>query len=94
MEDRSVPASTYDAAFVIRSGELTTAERDAMKAIVAQRYGGPEALDLVQRPEPVVGPSDVLIAVRAASLNPLDYKIRDGKVKLVLAAEVRRCARL
>jgi NADPH:quinone reductase-like Zn-dependent oxidoreductase len=55
-----------------------------MKAIVAQRYGGPETLDLVQRPEPVVGPSDVLIDVRAASLNPLDFKIRNGQVKLVL----------
>src|SRR6185503_18530275 len=55
-----------------------------MKAIVAQRYGGPEALDLAQRPEPDVGPTDVLIAVRAASLNPLDYKIRNGDVKLVL----------
>jgi NADPH:quinone reductase-like Zn-dependent oxidoreductase len=55
-----------------------------MKAIVAQRYGGLEALDLAQRPEPNVGPTDVLIAVRAASLNPLDYKIRNGDVKLVL----------
>jgi NADPH:quinone reductase-like Zn-dependent oxidoreductase len=55
-----------------------------MKAIVAQRYGAPEVLDLAQRPEPIVGPTDVLIAVRAASLNPLDYKIRNGDVKLVL----------
>jgi NADPH:quinone reductase-like Zn-dependent oxidoreductase len=55
-----------------------------MKAIVAQRYGGPEVLDLAQRPEPDVGPTDVLVAVRAASLNPLDGKIRNGNVKLVL----------
>jgi alcohol dehydrogenase len=55
-----------------------------MKAVVARRYGGVEVLDLAQRPEPEVGPTDVLIAVRAASLNPLDYKIRNGDVKLVL----------
>jgi NADPH:quinone reductase-like Zn-dependent oxidoreductase len=55
-----------------------------MKALVAQRYGGPDVLALVERPEPEVGPRDVLIAVRAASLNPLDAKIRAGKVKLVL----------
>jgi len=55
-----------------------------MNAVVAQRYGGPEALDLARRPEPDVGPTDVLIAVRAASLNPLDYKIRNGNVKPVL----------
>jgi alcohol dehydrogenase len=56
-----------------------------MKAVVAQRYGGPEVLDLAQRPEPNVGPTDVLVAVRAASLNPLDNKIRNGNVKLVLS---------
>ena len=55
-----------------------------MKAIVARRYGGPDVVDLAERPEPEVGPTDVLIAVRAASLNPLDCKIRDGKVKLIL----------
>lgn len=62
----------------------SAAAGDAMKAIVAQRYGGPEVLDLAQRREPDVGPTDVLIAVRAASLNPLDYKIRNGNVELVL----------
>lgn len=55
-----------------------------MKALVAARYGGPEVLAIVERPEPAVGPHDVLVAVKAASLNPLDAKIRDGKVKLVL----------
>jgi alcohol dehydrogenase len=55
-----------------------------MKAVVATRYGGPEVLALVDREEPSVGPRDVLIDVRAASLNPIDFKIRDGKVKLVL----------
>jgi len=55
-----------------------------VRGVVATRYGGPEVLALVERPEPEVGPDDVLIDVRAASLNPLDYKIRDGKVKLVL----------
>jgi NADPH:quinone reductase-like Zn-dependent oxidoreductase len=55
-----------------------------MKALVAQCYGGPDVLAVVERPEPAVGPRDVLIAVRAAGLNPLDFKIRDGKVKLVL----------
>ncbi len=55
-----------------------------MKAVVATRYGGPEVIEVVERPEPEVGPRDVLIAVRAASLNPLDFKIRAGKAKLPL----------
>jgi NADPH:quinone reductase-like Zn-dependent oxidoreductase len=56
-----------------------------MKALVIHRRGGPEVMSLEDRPEPQVGPRDVLIAVRAASLNPLDYKLRDGgDVRLVV----------
>ncbi len=55
-----------------------------MRSVVARRYGGPEVLEVVERGEPVVGARDVLIEVRAASLNPLDYKIRQGKTKLAL----------
>lgn len=55
-----------------------------MRAVVAIRYGGPKVLQIVERPEPVVGPRDVLITVRAASLNPLDFKVRSGKAKLAL----------
>ena len=55
-----------------------------MKSIVAQRYGGPEVVELIDRHEPVVDGNDVLIEVRAASLNPLDFKIRSGKAKLAI----------
>ena len=55
-----------------------------MRALVAQRYGGPEVLAIADREPPAVGDRDVRIAVRAASLNPLDWKIRAGKVKLAL----------
>src|SRR4051812_19861989 len=55
-----------------------------MKAVVATRYGGPEVLAIVDRPTPAVGPPDVLIDVRAAGLNPLDFKVRAGKTKLPL----------
>ncbi len=55
-----------------------------MKAVVARRYGGPEVIDIVDLRPPAVHANDVLIDVRAAALNPLDYKIRAGKTKLVL----------
>ncbi|MEZ4401595.1 MAG: NADP-dependent oxidoreductase [Kofleriaceae bacterium] len=55
-----------------------------MQAVVITRYGGPEVMALTERPAPAVGPRDVLIAVRAASLNPIDYKLRQGKAKVVL----------
>jgi NADPH:quinone reductase-like Zn-dependent oxidoreductase len=55
-----------------------------VQAVVALRYGGPDALAIVERPEPDVGPRDVRIAVKAASLNPVDAKIREGGLKPIL----------
>lgn len=55
-----------------------------MKAVVASSYGGADTVAIVERNEPDLGARDVMIAVRAASLNPVDFKIRDGKLKLVL----------
>ena len=55
-----------------------------MKAVVARRYGGPDVVDIVELRPPAVKANDVLIEVRAAGLNPLDFKIRAGKAKLAL----------
>src|SRR4051794_14211482 len=49
-----------------------------MRAIAVNRWGGREALELVDVEPPPVAPDGVLIRVRAASLNPVDYKIREG----------------
>ncbi|MFE4664492.1 NADP-dependent oxidoreductase [Streptomyces sp. NPDC056716] len=48
------------------------------KAYVFTRYGGPETEALVDVDRPVPGPDELLIAVRAAGVNPVDYKIRNG----------------
>lgn len=55
-----------------------------MKAWAQHAYGDGSKLSLVELPEPEVGPYDVLIALRAASLNPVDFKIREGKLRFVL----------
>lgn len=49
-----------------------------MRAVVIHETGGPEVLSLeqVERPEP--GEGEVLIAVKVASVNPIDWKIRRG----------------
>jgi len=49
-----------------------------MHAIVVTRYGGPEVLVPVERPTPAPGPEQVLIAVAAAAVNPVDHAIRTG----------------
>lgn len=50
-----------------------------MKAIRFHEYGGPEVLRWEQDvPEPALADDAVLVAVRAASVNPIDWKIRSG----------------
>lgn len=49
-----------------------------MKAISYSRYGGPEVLEYGEVPEPKVGPDSVLVRVRAAAVNPVDWKCREG----------------
>jgi alcohol dehydrogenase len=53
-----------------------------VKAALIRRYG--EQVRLEDVPRPVPAPGDVLVQVRAASVNPLDLKIRGGKVKAVV----------
>ncbi|HRD10768.1 MAG TPA: NADP-dependent oxidoreductase [Mycobacterium sp.] len=55
-----------------------------MKAFVVDRYKKNADLRAAEVPAPVVGDSDVLVAVHAAGVNLLDAKIRDGEFKLVL----------
>ncbi|HEY2062995.1 MAG TPA: NADP-dependent oxidoreductase [Amycolatopsis sp.] len=49
-----------------------------MKAAQFSRFGGPEVLELVDRPDPRPGPGEVRIAVRAAGVNASDWKKRQG----------------
>ncbi|MYV43571.1 zinc-binding dehydrogenase [Streptomyces sp. SID1328] len=55
-----------------------------MKAISYRRYGGPEVLEYGELPEPKVGPDEVLVRVRAAAVNPVDWKCREGHLDPVL----------
>src|SRR6476659_7487265 len=55
-----------------------------MKAIRIRRYGGSDVLRYEDVEPPPVGPTDVLIRVMAASVNPIDWKIREGLMRQVL----------
>jgi len=49
-----------------------------MKAVRFSKFGGPEVLEIVDLPDPYPGPGQVRIAVRAAGVNPSDWKKREG----------------
>src|SRR3954454_24230682 len=49
-----------------------------MKAVQFDVNGGPEVLHVAEVPEPHAGPSRIRIAVRAAGINPIDFKNRSG----------------
>ncbi|MEU5636258.1 NADP-dependent oxidoreductase [Streptomyces rishiriensis] len=57
-----------------------------MKAISYSRYGGPETLVYGDVREPKVGPDSVLVKVRAAAVNPVDWKCREGHLDPMLDA--------
>lgn len=57
-----------------------------MKAVSYARYGGPETLEYGDVREPKVGPDAVLVKVRAAAVNPVDWKCREGYLDPILDA--------
>lgn len=65
----------------------TTVARDyaeSMRAVRIHDYGGPEVLRLDEVADPEVGPRDVLIRVRATSVNPVDWKVRSGGQRSIM----------
>jgi NADPH:quinone reductase-like Zn-dependent oxidoreductase len=66
-----------------------------MKAIRIERYGNEEVMELAEVERPTPGHNELLVKVRAAAVNPVDWKIRDGlgdmfglKPPLILGCEV------
>jgi NADPH:quinone reductase-like Zn-dependent oxidoreductase len=49
-----------------------------MRALQFTGYGGPEVLTWADAPVPHAGPGQIRIAVRAASVNPIDWKLLTG----------------
>ncbi len=61
-----------------RTGTRQAVEETVMEAIVYEEFGGPEVLDRAQVEDVHAGPGQIRVAVRAAGVNPVDYKIRNG----------------
>ncbi|MBE5320780.1 NAD(P)-dependent alcohol dehydrogenase [Pedobacter sp. MR2016-19] len=61
-----------------------------MKKIIYSKFGGPEVLQIADLPIPAVRETNVLIKVKAVSINPLDWKIRNGEMKLMSGSKFPR----
>lgn len=58
-----------------------------MKAAVIDRYGSPYGFQIREMPEPVPKADEILVQVKASSVNPVDWKIRKGNLKIVTGTD-------
>lgn len=58
-----------------------------MKAVRASRYGPPEVMEVVEVPAPSIGSREILVSVRASSVNPVDWKVREGMLRLLTGVQ-------
>lgn len=58
-----------------------------MRAIAQTEYGGVDTLKIVTIPDPTPGEHDIVVRNHAAGVNPIDFKVRSGGVKVVEPSE-------
>ena len=61
-----------------------------MKAIAYQKFGSTDVLQTVEQPRPTIKADEVLVKVKAFSINPMDWKIRKGEMKLMSGSKFPR----
>jgi NADPH:quinone reductase-like Zn-dependent oxidoreductase len=61
-----------------------------MKAVRFSEYGGPDVLSVDEVDEPHAGDGQIRVAVKAAGVNPIDWKIRSGAMAQVMSVELPR----
>jgi NADPH:quinone reductase-like Zn-dependent oxidoreductase len=54
-----------------------------MKAIGIMKFGGPEVFEIIDLPIPEINENEVLIKVKAAAVNPVDWKSRRGNISFL-----------
>ena len=66
----------------VPDGEADSALQNLMKAVVQDRFGPPETLQLVDAERPEIGSGEVLLQVHAASVNPWDWHMLRGDPRI------------
>ena len=61
-----------------------------MKAYYSTAYGGPEVSQYGDFPDPSAGDGQLLVEVKAVSINPVDYKVKQGVAKLMSGSKFPR----
>ena len=67
-----------------RCADMRQTKGPAMKAVRMHAHGGPGVLVLEDVPDPVPAAGEVLVAIKAASVNAADWKVRSGKSPVTL----------
>src|SRR5215471_20480964 len=65
-------------------------KENTMKRIQFHRYGGPEEMRLEDGQLPALRDDEILVRVKAASINPVDWKIRQGAMKFMTGKKFPR----
>jgi NADPH:quinone reductase-like Zn-dependent oxidoreductase len=68
----------------------TSLQVQTMRAAQLSRYGAPDVLSVVSAPRPTPGKGEVLVAVKASSVNPIDCKIRAGTQRAFIRYQLPR----
>ncbi len=61
-----------------------------MKAYFSTNYGGPEVSSYGDYPDPVPGEDEILVEVKAVSINPVDFKVKRGDFKILTGTSFPR----
>ncbi|GAA4701036.1 NADPH2:quinone reductase [Promicromonospora umidemergens] len=59
-----------------------------MRAITYSEFGSADVLELTEQPDPHIGPDTLLVRVKAASVNPVDWKVRQGYLEGLIDTEL------
>ena len=54
-----------------------------MKAVITKEYGSVDVLKIVDVEKPIINDDEILVEVKSASINPLDWRIRTGEMKIM-----------